>query len=55
MHKYGSVKKMSLKLRQDKGIKNEYLFMADVLKGKAENTSIQDAFVNHRLLIEAIK
>jgi len=55
MHQYGSVKKMTMKLRQDKGIRNEYEHIYKVLKGEAENTVIKDTFVNHRLLIEGIK
>ena len=55
MHQYGSVKKTTFKLRQDKGIKNEYELIYKVLKGEAKNTVIEDAFVNHRLLIEGIK
>jgi len=54
MHQYGSLKKSKIKLRQDKGIKNEYEFIYKILKGEAKNTAIEDAFVNHRLLIEGI-
>ncbi|QSQ07956.1 Myo-inositol 2-dehydrogenase [Koleobacter methoxysyntrophicus] len=52
---YGSIKKTKMKLRQDKGIKNEYEYIAKVLKGKIDNTIIQDAFVSHRFLIGSIK
>ena len=55
MNQYGSVKKSKIKLRQDKGIKNEYEFIYKVVKGKAKNTVIEDAFINHRFLIEGIK
>lgn len=55
MHHYGSIKKSKIKLRQDKGIKNEYELIYKVLKGEAKNTVIKDAFVNHRMLIEGIK
>jgi predicted dehydrogenase/threonine dehydrogenase-like Zn-dependent dehydrogenase len=51
MHQYGSVKKSKMKLRQDKGIKNEYEYIYKVIKGEAKNTVIEDAFTNHRLLI----
>jgi predicted dehydrogenase/threonine dehydrogenase-like Zn-dependent dehydrogenase len=54
MNQYGSVKKTKVKLRQDKGIKNEYEFIAKVIKGELENKIIQDAFINHRLLIESL-
>ena len=52
---YGSTKKNKVKLKQDKGIENEYAFIIDVLKGKKANSTIEDAFVNHRLLIEALE
>lgn len=55
MNQYGSVKKSKIKLRQDKGIKNEYEYIYKVVKGEAKNTLIEDAFINHRLLIEGIK
>lgn len=55
INQYGSAKSKSLKLRQDKGIKSEYEFIYKVLKGQETNTAIQDAFVNHRLLIEGIR
>lgn len=55
MNQYGSIKKKNIKLRQDKGIENEYKFIYKVLKDEVKNTVIEDAFVNHRLLIEGIK
>jgi predicted dehydrogenase/threonine dehydrogenase-like Zn-dependent dehydrogenase len=55
MNQYGSIKKKNIKLRQDKGIKNEYEFIYKVLKGETKNNIIEDAFLNHRFLIEAIK
>ncbi|MBM7571379.1 bi-domain-containing oxidoreductase [Aquibacillus albus] len=51
MNQFGSVKKKKMKLRQDKGIKDEYEYIYSVLKGEKENTVIEDTFVNHRLLI----
>ncbi|MDD4078054.1 MAG: Gfo/Idh/MocA family oxidoreductase, partial [Bacilli bacterium] len=54
MNQYGSIKKTKIKLRQDKGIKNEYESIYKVLKGEVKNTSIEDAFINHKLLIEAL-
>ncbi len=55
MNQFGSMKKRTVKLRQDKGIKNEYLHIYSVLKGKEKNNSIIDAFQNHEMLIRAIK
>jgi predicted dehydrogenase len=55
MYQYGSVKKSTIKLKQDKGIKNEYELIYKVVRGEAKNTVIEDAFVNHRMLIEGIK
>jgi len=55
MHQYGSVKNTTMKLRQDKGIKKEYELIYKVLKGEMKNTVIEDAFVNHRMLIEGLK
>jgi predicted dehydrogenase/threonine dehydrogenase-like Zn-dependent dehydrogenase len=54
MNQFGSLKKTKIKLRQDKGIKNEYKFIYKVLKGEDKNTVIEDAFVSHRMLIEGI-
>ena len=55
MHQYGNVKKTKMKLRQDKGIKNEYELIYKVVRGKDKNTVIEDAFINHRMLFEGIK
>ena len=46
MYKYGSVKKTKMKLRQDKGIKNEYELIYKVVRGEAKDIVIEDAFVN---------
>jgi predicted dehydrogenase/threonine dehydrogenase-like Zn-dependent dehydrogenase len=51
MNQYGSIKKTKVKLRQDKGIKNEYEFIYKVIRGESKNTVIDDAFINHRLLL----
>lgn len=51
MNQYGSAKKKTVKLRQDKGIRNEYEFIYKVVRGEAENTVIEDAFVSHRFLL----
>ena len=53
MNQFQSMKKRTVKLRQDKGIKNEYEYIYKVLKGENKNTVIQDAFLNHRLLINS--
>lgn len=54
MKQYGNLEKTKFKLRQDKGIKNEYEYIYKVIKGQTENSVIQDAFLCHRLLIEGI-
>ncbi len=54
MKQYGNLAKTKFKLRQDKGIKNEYEYIYKVIKGQTENSVIEDAFLNHRLLIEGI-
>ncbi len=53
--KYGSSKKKETKLRQDKGIGDEYGYIFEVVNGKVTNEVIRDAFVGHRLLFEALK
>lgn len=54
LRKYGSNKKNELKLKQDKGIKNEYQYICDVLKGKQKNDSIKMAMEAHRLLLKEL-
>lgn len=53
--KYGSSKKKETKLRQDKGIGDEYQYIFDVMNGKMKNEAIEDVFAGHRLLLEAMK
>lgn len=53
--RYGNSKNVKTKLRQDKGIADEYAYMADVIGGVIEDKSIEDAFVSHRLIIESMK
>lgn len=53
--KYGSSKKKETKLKQDKGIGEEYRYIFDVVNGKRKNKVIEDAFKGHRLLFEAMK
>ncbi|MGI6587858.1 MAG: bi-domain-containing oxidoreductase [Peptococcia bacterium] len=55
MNRYGSIKKTKRKLRQDKGIKNQYKYIYRVVQGQLKNTVIEDAFINHSLLLEGIK
>ena len=55
LNKYGSDKKKELKLKQDKGIENEYKMIAAVLRGKKQNSGIQDAMRSSRLLIGALE
>lgn len=52
--KYGSIKKTKTKFRQDKGILSEYKFIYDVLVNGKINTTIDNAFEGHRLLLEAL-
>lgn len=54
LNQYGSIKKTKIKLRQDKGIKNEYEYIHKVLNGVVQNDVIEDTFLNHRLLIKGI-
>lgn len=54
LKKYGSTKTVTHKLKQDKGIKAEYAYIAKVLKGQEKNTVIQDAFRGQELLIKAM-
>ena len=55
MSKYSSNKKRKIKLKQDKGFREEYSMIADVLKGKKENAVIEDALKAHRMLFESLK
>lgn len=52
--KYGDTRKKEVRLKQDKGIADEYQYIFDVLNGKYKNTSIKDAFEGHRRLFEAV-
>ncbi len=55
MNQFGSIKTTKLNFRQDKGIKNEYKYIYDVLKRKEKNLSIEDAFVSHMFLIPVVE
>jgi predicted dehydrogenase/threonine dehydrogenase-like Zn-dependent dehydrogenase len=52
---YGMFKKGKIKLRQDKGIKSEYNYIYDVLRGKKNNNIIYNVLNNHRMLIREIE
>jgi predicted dehydrogenase/threonine dehydrogenase-like Zn-dependent dehydrogenase len=54
LNQYGTIRKAQFKLRQDKGIKDEYENIYNILTGKIANVEIKDAFTNHRLLITSI-
>lgn len=55
LKKYGSTKSVKERLEQDKGIKAEYEYIYQVLKGKSPNTSIKDAFLGQELLIKGMQ
>ena len=55
MYKYSANKKHEIKLKQDKGFGDEYAFISDVLKGKKQNHTADDAIKAHRMLFEALK
>lgn len=54
LRKYGSSKKSEMKLKQDKGIADEYQYIFDVLNGKRKNETIEDAFLGQSLLLRVI-
>lgn len=51
----GNVHARTIKLKQDKGIANEYAFIYDVIGGRRQNDAIAGAFAGHRMLIEALR
>lgn len=55
LRKYGSNKKNEIKLKQDKGIADEYRYIFEVLKGKRKNDSIEQAIEGHKMLLEALE
>lgn len=55
LRRYGNIKTTTIKLRQDKGINNEYKHIAAVISGKAKNDAIEDTFRIHRFIIEGKK
>jgi predicted dehydrogenase/NADPH:quinone reductase-like Zn-dependent oxidoreductase len=54
LEQYGATKSTKQKLEQDKGISAEYQFISNVLKGKEENTIVNDIFSSQKLLIQAV-
>ena len=54
MSKYGNIKKTETKLKQDKGIKNEYENIYTVICGEIPNKEIIDAFAGHRMIFNAL-
>ncbi len=55
LKKYGSSKSVKEKLEQDKGIKAEYDYICQVLRGKCRNTAILDAFLGQEMLIKGMQ
>lgn len=55
LRKYGSTKKREVKLKQDKGIDAEYIYISDVLRGKRNNDGIEQAFGAMELLLSELK
>lgn len=55
LRKFGSSKKNEIKLKQDKGISNEYKYICDVLRGKRKNDSIEQAIEAQRMLLKELE
>ena len=55
LKKYGSIKSVKEKFKQDKGIHAEYEYICKVLRGQEKNTVIADAFRGQELLIKAMQ
>jgi predicted dehydrogenase len=51
--RYGNRKKTSFKLKQDKGLEKEYRYISNVILGKQENNSVDDAFVGMKMLLKS--
>lgn len=51
MYRYGSVKSKIIKIKQDKGIMNEYISMFNIIIGKNPNSQINDVFKASRLVL----
>ncbi|WP_027128913.1 bi-domain-containing oxidoreductase [Fusobacterium perfoetens] len=52
--RYGSIKKVNLKLKQDKGIENEYKYIFNILKKNKKNIHIEESFKAMELLIKGM-
>lgn len=48
---YGNSKISKTELKQDKGFKGEYQYIADVLRHKIQNMAIHDAFTGHKKIL----
>lgn len=55
LRKYGSNKKNDIKLKQDKGIKDEYQYIYRILNGKTENDGIIQVISAQRVLLNCLK
>lgn len=55
LRKYGSSKSVKEKLEQDKGIRAEYDYICQVLRGKCKNAAILDAFLGQEMLIKGMQ
>lgn len=55
LRKYGSSKKSEMKLKQDKGIADEYRYIYEVLKGKRKNDSIRQAIEAQGMLLRELE
>lgn len=54
LRKYGSSRKNEIKLKQDKGIGEEYQYIYDVLKGKRKNDGIWQALEAQKMLLREL-
>lgn len=52
---YSANKHVEMKLKQDKGIREEYRYMAEVLRGERKNEAIEDAFLGCEMLLGALE
>ena len=54
MNQFGNLQKPKIRLRQDKGIEEEYIYIYSVLKGTTSHSAIKEVFSIHKLLIEGV-
>lgn len=52
---YSANKHVETKLKQDKGIRDEYRYIAGVLRGNKENMMVRDAFYGCEMLLRAMR